>query len=164
MHLTREILVVIVLAFVMLTNLHDVYTDIAHGASRWHLFEEAVVIFVTLAAIVWLSVDWIKQKRELVRLKEDIRQPPLRAQPDQAFSEARHRMGKVIQEQFDQWDLTASERDVALLILKGLSFKEIAAVRSTLEKTVRQQASGIYRKAGVNGRHAFSAWFIEDYL
>jgi DNA-binding NarL/FixJ family response regulator len=52
----------------------------------------------------------------------------------------------------------------ALLLLKGLSFKEIAAVRNTLEKTVRQQASGIYKKAGVSSRHAFAVWFIEDFL
>ena len=56
------------------------------------------------------------------------------------------------------------ELSVAMLLLKGLSFKEIASVRSTMEKTVRQQASAIYRKAKVNGRHAFSAWFIEDLL
>ena len=39
-----------------------------------------------------------------------------------------------------------------------------ADLRSTLEKTVRQQASSIYQKAGVSGRHAFAAWFLEDYL
>jgi len=33
-----------------------------------------------------------------------------------------------------------------------------------LEKTVRQQASAIYSKAGLSGRHAFSAWFIEELL
>lgn len=37
-------------------------------------------------------------------------------------------------------------------------------LRNILEKTVRQQASAIYKKAGINGRHAFSAWFIEDAL
>jgi len=51
-----------------------------------------------------------------------------------------------------------------MLLLKGLSIKEIAALRETHEKTVRQQASAIYRKAGVAGRHAFAAWFIEDLL
>jgi DNA-binding CsgD family transcriptional regulator len=53
---------------------------------------------------------------------------------------------------------------VGRLLLKGLSLKEIAAIRNTLEKTVRQQASSIYKKAELNGRHAFSAWFIEDIL
>jgi len=53
---------------------------------------------------------------------------------------------------------------VALLLLKGLSFEEIASVRDTKEKTVRQQASSIYRKSGLNGRHEFAAWFFEDFL
>lgn len=51
-----------------------------------------------------------------------------------------------------------------MLLLKGLSFKEIASVRDTMEKTVRQQASTIYEKANVSGRHVFSAWFMEDLL
>ncbi len=50
------------------------------------------------------------------------------------------------------------------LLLKGLSLREISIIRETQEKTVRQQASSIYKKSGVNGRHAFSAWFIEDIL
>ena len=62
------------------------------------------------------------------------------------------------------WQLTTSEKDVGWLLLKGLSLKEIAAIRQTMEKTVRQQASSIYKKAGLSGRHAFSAWFIEDAL
>jgi len=73
-------------------------------------------------------------------------------------------MARVIQRQFDDWGLTQTEKEVAMLLLKGLSFKEIAVVRDTLEKTVRQQASSIYRKSGLGGRHAFSAWFIEDLL
>ena len=77
---------------------------------------------------------------------------------------ARHDLAKVLQSQFEEWRLTQTEKEVAMLLLKGLSFKEIAAVRSTLEKTVRQQASSIYKKAGVSGRHEFSAWFIEDFL
>ena len=60
--------------------------------------------------------------------------------------------------------VTTSEKDVGWLLSKGLSLKEIAAIRETLEKTVRQQASSIYKKAGLSGRHAFSAWFIEDAL
>ena len=50
------------------------------------------------------------------------------------------------------------------LLLKGLSIKEIASLRETHEKTVRQHASAIYRKAELPGRHAFAAWFLEDLL
>jgi DNA-binding CsgD family transcriptional regulator len=51
-----------------------------------------------------------------------------------------------------------------LLLLKGLSLKEIASVRGTKEMTVRQQASSIYNKSNLGGRHEFSAWFLEDFL
>ena len=64
--------------------------------------------------------------------------------------------------QFQDWDLTAAEREVGLLILKGLSHREIAALRATTEATVRQQAQSIYRKAKLPGKTAFSAFFLED--
>ncbi|MCU7935088.1 MAG: helix-turn-helix transcriptional regulator [Candidatus Thiodiazotropha sp. (ex Dulcina madagascariensis)] len=66
--------------------------------------------------------------------------------------------------QFAEWGLTAAEREVGLLILKGLSYKEIAIMRDVSEKTVRQQAHAIYRKAKLSGRAALSAYFLEDLL
>jgi DNA-binding CsgD family transcriptional regulator len=66
--------------------------------------------------------------------------------------------------QFEVWGMTAAEREVGLLILKGLSHKEIAALRATTEATVRQQAQAIYRKASLPGKTAFSAYFLEDLL
>lgn len=77
---------------------------------------------------------------------------------------ARQEYTRAVQQQFELWSLTRSEQEVALLLLKGLSFKEIASVRSTKEKTVRQQASAIYAKADVDGRHTFCAWFMEDFI
>ncbi len=49
-------------------------------------------------------------------------------------------LGAAIDRQFDKWGLTPAERDVALLQLKGLRHKEIADLRQTSERTVRQQA------------------------
>ena len=69
-----------------------------------------------------------------------------------------------MQEQFDAWQLTESEQDVVIMLLKGLSFREIADLRETREKTVRQQASSVYRKAGVASRNELAAWFFEDML
>jgi DNA-binding CsgD family transcriptional regulator len=65
-------------------------------------------------------------------------------------------------QQFQAWGMTAAEREVGLLILKGLSHKEIAALRATTDATVRQQAQAIYRKAGLPGKTAFSAYFLDD--
>jgi DNA-binding NarL/FixJ family response regulator len=57
-----------------------------------------------------------------------------------------------------------AEREVALLLVKGLSSNEIATVRATSERTVRQQSQAVYRKAGVAGRAELAAFFLEDLL
>lgn len=69
-----------------------------------------------------------------------------------------------IDRQFEKWALTAAEREIALLMLKGLRHKEIASVRGTSERTVRQQALTIYKKAGLDGRTDLTAFFLEDLL
>ena len=70
----------------------------------------------------------------------------------------------VIRDQFSQWNLSPSESDVALFLIKGLSMKEIADARNVKEKTVRLQASSIYAKSGCDGRHELAAHFIEDLM
>jgi DNA-binding CsgD family transcriptional regulator len=57
--------------------------------------------------------------------------------------------------------LTAAERDVGLLLLQGLRHKEIAHARRTSERTVRQQALSVYRKAGVEGRSELAGYFLD---
>jgi DNA-binding CsgD family transcriptional regulator len=73
-------------------------------------------------------------------------------------------LGKVMDDQFTRWQFTLAEREVAMLILKGFSHKEIASVRNTSERTVRQQSLGIYGKAGIRNRAELSAFFLEDLL
>lgn len=51
-----------------------------------------------------------------------------------------------------------------MLLLKGLSLKEIAAIRATTERTIRAHARSLYSKAGVTGRAALSSFFLEDLL
>ena len=73
-------------------------------------------------------------------------------------------LGAAIDAQFETWGLSPAERDVALLQLKGLRHKEIADLRKTSERTVRQQALAIYKKAGLSGRSDLAAFFLEDLL
>jgi DNA-binding CsgD family transcriptional regulator len=73
-------------------------------------------------------------------------------------------LGDAIDLQFSRWNLTAAEREVALLLLKGLSLKEIATVRASSERTIRAHAQALYAKAGLTGRAALSAFFLEDLL
>jgi DNA-binding CsgD family transcriptional regulator len=73
-------------------------------------------------------------------------------------------LGAAIDRQFDRWSLTPAEREVALLQLKGLRHRDIAELRRTSERTVRQQALNVYRKSGLNGRSDLAAFFLEDLL
>jgi DNA-binding CsgD family transcriptional regulator len=73
-------------------------------------------------------------------------------------------LGAAIDAQFGRWGLSSAEREVALLLLNRLAHKEIAEVRQTSEKTVRQQSLAVYRKAGLSGRAELSAFFLEDLL
>lgn len=161
----KESLLIALLAVVILGNLYDFVTDYSRDATVLHLLGEGIVILVSTALMAWLIRDLGRQRRELEQLRREVtgRAAPAPVPPP-AVAAARRQLGELIRTQFRDWDLTDSEQEVGLLLLKGLSFKEIAALRQTQEKTVRTQASGIYRKAGVNGRHAFAAWFIEDFL
>ncbi|MCX6553315.1 MAG: tripartite tricarboxylate transporter substrate-binding protein [Acidobacteria bacterium] len=73
-------------------------------------------------------------------------------------------VGDAIDAKFEIWKLTDAEKEVALLLLKGLRHKEIADIRKTSERTVRQQSLAIYRKAGVEGRNGLAAYFLEDVI
>lgn len=70
----------------------------------------------------------------------------------------------AIDQQFDRWNLTPAEKDVALLLLKGFSHKEVAQLRGRGERTVRQQALSVYRKSNLGGRASLAAYFLEDLL
>ena len=70
----------------------------------------------------------------------------------------------VMRSQFANWGLSPSESEVALLLIKGLSMKEISLARQVKEKTVRQQATSVYAKSGYAGRHELVAHFIEDLM
>ena len=73
-------------------------------------------------------------------------------------------LGEEIEKQFENWQLTAAEREIGLLMLKGFSHREIAALRGTTEATVRHQARAVYQKSHLSGRSSFCAYFLEDLL
>jgi DNA-binding CsgD family transcriptional regulator len=122
--------------------------------------------------VVLTSVGLAVLFRAVVRQREDVRTlihdlEVARVQGQRWRSEARtllNGLGEAIEAQFSRWNLTEAEREVALLLLKGLSLKEIAAIRATTERTVRAQARSLYGRAGLTGRAALSAFFLEDVL
>ncbi|HLE68679.1 MAG TPA: LuxR C-terminal-related transcriptional regulator [Vicinamibacteria bacterium] len=126
---------------------------------------ETVPVVLTSVGIVLLFLATQRQREEQLTLLRDLE--VARVQGQRWRSEARsllNGLGDAIQAQFSRWNLTEAESEVALLLLKGLSLKEIAAVRATTERTVRAQARSLYSKAGLTGRASLSAFFLEDLL
>ena len=70
----------------------------------------------------------------------------------------------ILGSKFNDWQLSASEKEIALLLIKGLSIQEIADIRVTKPGTIKSQCSSIYRKANVKGRNELVAYFVEDLL
>jgi DNA-binding CsgD family transcriptional regulator len=81
---------------------------------------------------------------------------------EQQLRAASGAFAEVLDQHFDDWGLTASERDVALFAIKGLSISEIAALRETKDGTIKAQCNAIYRKAGVTGRPQLISLFVEE--
>lgn len=161
----KDLIVTVILCVIMLLNLADVVTDIRLGVPTWHIVEECLIVLAAGLTATYLMLETRRRARELETLKLTLSRADRQlADITAEMRSARRHYGELIHQQFESWGLTLSEQQVALLLLKGLSFREIATVRDTREKTVRQQASTIYAKSGVDGRHAFAAWFLEDFL
>lgn len=138
------------------------------GLTTLGLLLELVGIVPVVMTSVGLAVLFrvaARQREEHLTLLRDLE--VARMQGQRWRTEARtllNGLGEAIDAQFSRWNLTEAEREVALLILKGLSLKEIAAIRVSTERTVRAQARAVYGKAGLTGRAALSAFFLEDLL
>jgi DNA-binding CsgD family transcriptional regulator len=156
---------VYLLAFIPLYQAWDLATLYATSGVEFHLIVETIA---SLAFLYILSL-FIREQRlaalELADLRESVNtaQRALQERSTEAKSATRDFL-QLIGQQFDAWNLTVSEKDVALLLIKGLSLEEIASVRESKSKTVRQHAANVYAKAGLDGRHQLAAYFLEDLM
>lgn len=143
----------------------DLVEDWQRGSEGIHLGLEFVVL--VLAAVgLWLLRARVRRERNAARvLRTRLLEANAAAESWRRETEALVAgLGRAIDAQFQTWKLSEAERQVALLLLKGLSLREIAGLRETSERTVRQQSLAVYRKAGLAGRAELSAFFLEDLL
>ena len=160
---TKETVLTLIFATVAIASGSDLVADLSHGAATDHIVKETIIVSSSLAAIAWLLSGLRLQRLEITWMRQALDEVDRRQTPPRRYVlDARKKLGNAVARQFSEWRLTGSETEVGWLLLKGLSPAEIAIVKNTQEKTIRQQTSSIYKKAGVSGRHAFSAWFIED--
>lgn len=130
----------------------DVLTEWPVDGISWlHSISEAAA-----ALALWLGV-WLGLRQMRGLLQRNARMHDRLQAASGAFLD-------LLEESFARWGLTPSERDVALLSIKGVPIAEIAALRNTREGTVKAQCTAVYRKAGVNGRAQLLSLFIDDLM
>ena len=144
----------------------DLVTDQAlRSVSTAHLVVEGVAAVSAMSAAIWVLSTLRRHYQEIQFLQGDLVQTRAEAERwRKETSEHLQGLSHAIDQQFDRWNLSPAEREVALLLVKGFSTRDIADLRQTRETTVRQQAQGIYRKAGLEGRAELAAFFLEDML
>lgn len=148
----KSYLAFIVLMIAGIYFIQDIYVDIfVDGNDLTHVTVEGSIFLAVLLALASeirhafdLQTSINVSQQEILRLKNHLSQ--------------------VIANEFNRWNLTATEKEIALLLIKGLSMREIADMRRVKEKSVRQQATGIYTKAGVSNRNELTSHFIEDMM
>jgi DNA-binding CsgD family transcriptional regulator len=170
----RRFLIGVLLAFigVALFAAIDISEDLREGATLRHVGVEGAILLVALVGSMLMAHRLAITLRRARAVEEEAfalaeQLDATRAEADRWRSEARDLMqglGQALDQQFDRWCLTPAEKEVALLLLKGLSHKEIAQVRSVTGATARQQARAIYKKGGLSGRHDLAAFFLEDLM
>ena len=142
----------VVLTAAMVFFAYDIITDLHSQKDSWLHLATELMVFIAISLVLLRELHHV---RSLSR----------------AFAAEKTKTARfagelllVMQEQFEAWELSPSEQEVALLLIKGLSMREIAQARHVKEKTVRGQATSIYAKCGYAGRHELAAHFIEDLM
>lgn len=143
----------------------DAADDLSHGISWYHLLVEGLIISFSAFWLTSAIVRYIVSRKENVKIRADLSK--VRSDLEKYQKETQHLVQGLsikISEQLDNWSMTKAEKEVALLLLKGFSNKEIADLRETSEKTVTQQVSSVYLKSGLRSRSEFAAFFLEDLI
>jgi DNA-binding CsgD family transcriptional regulator len=150
------------LGFVAVFIAADVVIDMVSGTGVTHVILQSSIALITAPAAFLI---WRSGRQRVDRLQRDL--SSTRQEAERWRAEARaavEGLSLAIDHQFDRWALSPAEREVGLLLLKGLSLKEIATTRDTSERTAREQARAVYRKSGLTGRAELAAFFLEDLL
>lgn len=170
----RPFLSLTLVAFTLMACLSafDLVSDLKEGTTLSHVVIEGAILLVAFvsAGLVARKLMQVARVAKLAAAEARSLAGQLAkstAEAERWRSEARTLMrglSQAIDEQFARWQLSPAEKEVGLLLLKGLSHREIAELRSVTEATARQQARAVYKKAGLSGRHDLAAFFLEDLM
>jgi len=141
----------------------DLILDAPTDWRSFHVLYELGLIGAALGLTAWLWRGWGRAEASAGALRRTLAAQKVERDAWRARAERALRgLGSAVDEQFRIWRLTPSEREVAVLLLKGHGHKQIAAATGRSERTVRQHSVAVYQKSGLQGRAELAAFFLED--
>jgi DNA-binding CsgD family transcriptional regulator len=153
----------IVLAGAIVGGAIDLYLDAPESWWSPHVLYEIALIVVSTLTFIFVWRAWWQSRSRLTAMQQTLVERSAERDQWRASAEAALAgLGRAIDDRLTAWGLTPAEREVALLLLKGRSHKQIAFVTGRSERTVRQHAVAVYDKSGLAGRAEFAAFFLED--
>lgn len=160
----RAILAIVLLAVIVGGGVDLALDRPQHWLSVHVIFELLMIAGAAVTATaLWLG--WWRSERSAAELRRAVEvQSTERDHWRESAERALEGLGRAIDAQFTRWRLTPTEREVALMLLKGYGHKEIAAATRRSERTVRQHAGVVYEKAGLAGRAELAAFFLQDLI
>lgn len=148
----------VLFAAITLFILEDIFMDMLEHERLQHLVVEFLNLLTAICGLSFALWRMGSLRHALVEARADAHHWQLE---NRALVQG---LGVAISRQFAAWGLSDAEAEIGLLLLKGLSLHEIADLRQTSERTVREQARSVYRKGGLSGRNQLAAYFLEDLL
>ena len=143
----------------------DLVMDKPQTWLSFHVVFETLMIAGALVMATTLWLGWWRSAHSALALRESLATQSAERDAWKASAQAAlEGLGKAIDEQFATWRLTPTEREVALMLLKGYEHKQIAALTGRSERTVRQHAGVVYEKSGLSGRAELAAYFLHDLM
>lgn len=157
------------LSAIFLIILMDLSFDILEGAPfreiAFDLCIETSLMGLVLVTSLYVWRKFTAEKVSKLHIERDLQQA--QANAIKWEKKSRHfveEFQNFMLAQFNQWNLSQSEKEIALLILKGKTSKEIASIRFTSERTIRNQCQAIYEKSQLSGKNEFSAYFLSELM
>ncbi len=127
--------------------LHHYATDL----DQLHIVMESAAAIALMFGVMIMALELRGMRRRIETM-------------ERGMQVARGEVSDIVDSQLSRWGLTASEREVAWLMLKGFDNKKIAELRGVAVGTVRAQSARIYGKTGVKSRSDLFAFFMEDLM
>lgn len=159
----EKLVIATLLLVVAVFTIFDVIEDYLDGAPITHIIPEVLIIIATSLIALYSFIKFTKIRKVIAEEALEASSKQVSKLKDKT-QELKKGLSETVSRQLNEWTLSKSEQEIAFLLIKGLSLREIAKIRQTSEQTIRQQSSIIYKKSGLSGRAQLSAYFLEDFL